>query len=94
VPKYCAGCGQPYPWQTSAIENLKEVLRESELSPEELKEAEKALLDVVRDTPKTESASLKMKRLLGKAGKPVYEVAIKVISDIASETAKKTMGLQ
>ena len=94
VPKYCSGCGAPFPWQTAAIENLQEILRESELSDEELEEAGAALPDIVRDTPKTESASLKMKRLLGKAGKPVYDVAIKVISDVASETAKKTMGLK
>jgi hypothetical protein len=94
VPKYCANCGQPYPWQRAAIENLTEVLRESELSVEEREEAIMTLPDIVRDTPKTESASLKMRRLLAKAGKPAYDVGIKVISDMASETTKKVMGLQ
>ncbi len=54
---------------------------------------DKALPDVLRDTPKTESASLKIKRILGKVGKPLYDVAIKVVTDIASEGAKKILGL-
>jgi len=84
-PAYCGGCGKPYPWQESAIENLKGILQESELSAEDRKEI---------DTPKTESATLKMKRLLGKIRKPLYDVAIKVVTEVASETAKKTLGLK
>jgi hypothetical protein len=93
-PAYCGACGKPHPWQASAIENLKEILRESELGAEDREEIERALPDVLRDTPKTESAALKVKRLLGKVGKPFYDIAIKVISDVASETAQKTMGLK
>jgi hypothetical protein len=37
--------------------------------------------------------SLKLKRVIGKLGKPLYDISIKVITDIASETAKKTLGL-
>ena len=31
VPKYCINCGAAYPWQQSAIDNLKEILKESDL---------------------------------------------------------------
>jgi hypothetical protein len=93
VPKYCIECGTPYPWQTAAIENLKCILQESELSSQDLAEVGKVLPDIVRDTAKTESASVKLKRIIGKLGKPLYEVAIKVVTDVASETAKKTLGL-
>jgi len=94
VPKYCVNCGAAYPWQEAAIENLKGILEESELSSQDRQEIDSALPDILRDTPKTESASLKVKRILGKLGKPLYEVAIKVITDLASETAKKTLGLK
>lgn len=43
------------------------------------------------DAPRTEVATFKLKRMLEKAGKPVYDIAIKVISDVASETAKKVL---
>jgi hypothetical protein len=45
------------------------------------------------DVPGTQLAALKLKRLLPKAGKATYDIAIKVISDLASEAAKKTLGL-
>lgn len=93
VPKYCIDCGAAFPWQLESIENLTAILGEGALSQQDMEEVQAALPDLVRETARTESASLKTKRILGKLGKPVYEVAIKVISDVASETAKKTMGL-
>lgn len=94
LPKYCIECGAPYPWQCSSIENLKEVLSEGGLTPQDIQDVEIALPDIVRDTTKTEGASLKIKRILDKLGKDVYAIAIKVVTDIASETAKKTLGLE
>jgi hypothetical protein len=93
VPSYCHDCGAAYPWRQAALENLSEILRESELSEQEISAIEATFPDVLRDTPKTESAALKLRRLLGSLKKPAYDMTIKVISDLASETAKKTMGL-
>jgi hypothetical protein len=94
VPHYCINCGATYPWQTAAIENFKEIVRESDLSSEDQEVLNKALPDIVSDTPKTESASLKVKRILEKMGKPLYEIAIKVVTDVGSETAKKILCLK
>jgi hypothetical protein len=93
VPAYCGACGTAYPWQLAAIENLTEIVRDGELSEGDVAEIQATLPDVLRETPKTQSASLKLNRLLGKLGKPTYDIALKVVTDIASETAKKTMGL-
>lgn len=93
VPKYCLNCGTPYPWQAAKTENFREILQETELSREDLQEADKALPDILRETPRTEIASLKMKRIMGKVGKPIYGILLKVITDLASEGAKKAMGL-
>jgi hypothetical protein len=94
VPKYCIGCGEPYPWQTEALENLEGIIQESGLSAEEVAEAKSTLPDVVRETPKAELATLRLRRFLSKVEKPINDVAIAVIGDIASETAKKTLGLK
>lgn len=93
VPHYCDNCGKPYPWQQSAIENLEALFEEGGLSKADIEKLRETLPDVLRDTPKSESASIKFGRILKKLGKPVYDIAITVISDIASETAKKTLGL-
>jgi hypothetical protein len=68
-------------------------MNEGGLSQEELAIAEGTLSDVLQDTPRTESASLRLKRILGKLGKPLYDISIKVVTDIASDTTKKTLGL-
>lgn len=93
TPDYCENCGASFPWREAAIENFRDVLREGELSEADLAVAEAALPDVLRETPRSESAGLRLKRIMSGLGKPTYDVAIKVISDLASETAKKTMGL-
>jgi hypothetical protein len=93
VPKFCANCGKAFPWQTRAVEHLNEILKDDKLGDSDLEELNKALPDVMRDTVKTESAALKVKRIFGKLGKPAYDIAIKVFTDVATEAAKKKMGL-
>ena len=73
--------------------NLTNILKESDLSAQDIEIAAAALPDILQDMPKTESASLKFKRIMGKLSKPFYDICIKVVTDIASETAKKTIGL-
>lgn len=92
-PKYCVECGKPFPWQTAAIENLEEILRDDGISAADLEIVERSLADIVSDTPKTDSAVLKFKRILGKLSKPAYDLAIKVTTDLAAESAKKALGL-
>lgn len=93
VPKYCEDCGGAFPWQQAAIDNLTEILRDDGLDESDMAVFESALPDVIRETPKTESATLKVAKVLKGLGKPAYDVSIKVLSDLASETAKKALGL-
>jgi hypothetical protein len=45
--------------------------------------------ELVADTPKAEGAALRLKPILSRLGKVAYEMAIKIVSDVASETVKK-----
>jgi len=67
------------------------VLQELEIGETDLIVAENALPDLMSNTPRSEVATLRMQRVLGKLGKPAYDIAIKVISDLVSETVKKTL---
>jgi hypothetical protein len=49
--------------------------------------------NVVAETKFTPQASERLKTMLSKLGKSAYEIAIKIISDIGSATAKKMLGL-
>lgn len=92
VPKYCHGCGQAYPWQQAAIENLKDLLEVGEVAQKDLEMVVLALPDIIHETPRSEGAALKVARILKTVQKPAYDLVIKVLSDLASETAKKAMG--
>jgi hypothetical protein len=48
--------------------------------------------NVTKDTPYTEKAAGRLKGILGKVGKSTYDLAIKVLGDIATTAAKKWMG--
>jgi hypothetical protein len=65
-----------------------------ELGGKDAADAADLVVVVSTDNPRTEVAALKLRRLMSKLGKPTYDVAIKVVSDVAAETVKKTFGLK
>ena len=93
VRNNCHQCGTAYPWRQHALAAAVEVV-EMELEGQDATDAAALIAAVSVDTPRTELSALKLKKLLGKLSKPVYDVAIKIVSDVASETAKKALGLQ
>lgn len=93
APNNCHQCGAAYPWRQAAIATAIEVLQ-MDLVGQDATDVAELVQAVSIDTPRTEIAALKLKRLLPKLGKATYDVAIKVVSDVASETAKKTLGLK
>lgn len=93
VPHYCHQCGSAYPWRQAAIANVIEIAQ-LELDDTDAAAVPALVHEIAIDMPRTEISALKLKRILSKLGKPTYDVAIKVISDIASEAAKKALGLK
>jgi hypothetical protein len=93
VRNNCPQCGTAYPWRQSSIATAIEVVQMG-LQGQEAADAAELVKDIAIETPRTQIAALKLKRLLPKLGKATYDVAIRVISDVASETAKKTLGLK
>ena len=65
----------------------------SDLGDVEAIEVAALVPDLISDTPQAESAALKLKPILLKLGKVGYDVAVKIITDVASEVVKKTIGL-
>ena len=93
VPHYRHQCGSAYPWRQAAIANAIEIAQ-LELDDADAAAVPALVHAIAIDMPRTEISALKLKRILSKLGKPTYDVAVKVISDIASETAKKALGLK
>jgi len=82
-----------HPWQVSRVANALEALRLQGVDESDVQEVERNLPDITRDTPRTQVAALRIRKAIGKAGKPIYDVAIKVIGDVAAATAKAHLGL-
>ena len=71
-PSYCHACGKPYPWTALKLEAAKELVEELDgLDAEERQLLKQSLDDLVTDSPKTEVAGLRFKRLMKKGGEGV-----------------------
>ncbi|MBB5695511.1 DUF2321 domain-containing protein [Muricoccus pecuniae] len=93
APNNCANCGVAFPWRQASLASAVEIL-EMDLEGQDAVDAAALVPLIATENPKTELAALKLKRLMSKMTKPAYDVAIKVVSDLASETAKKMLGMK
>ncbi len=92
APAYCAECGNPFSWTESRLRAAHEYVQElDELSPEEQARLNQSIDQITRDTPQTEVAATRVKKILLKLGKAGGEALHKFLVDVASETAKKIL---
>jgi hypothetical protein len=90
APKFCHACGAAYPWTAAKLEAAKELADElDELTSDERERLKGTLDDLVRDTPRTQVASTRFKRLMIKAGSSGASAMRDIIVDVLSEGAKK-----
>jgi hypothetical protein len=82
-----------YPWQIVRVANALELLRLRGVGETEVAEIEKNLADITRDTPRSQAAALRVRMALERAGKPIYDIGVKVIGDVAVATVKAHLGL-
>jgi hypothetical protein len=68
-------------------------LLRSNLDAEDASAVPSTVEHITEETPFTAQAATRLAGLLPKLGKPAYEAAIKIITDIGSATAKKMLGL-
>jgi hypothetical protein len=65
LPRFCYNCGKPYPWTERRLEAAQSVAEEMDgITEQEREILKKSLQEIVRDTPQTEVASM---RLLSRA---------------------------
>lgn len=94
IDAYCTNCGSAFPWTKSAIENAILLIQEEEELSEQLKTSViQSLPDIVAETPKTNVAVVRMKKVLASAGKFTTEGLRQFILDFGCELAKKLIGL-
>jgi hypothetical protein len=90
VHKYCAGCGKPFPWTEAALKAAAELADElDELNAEDKITLKGTFVDLTADTPRTQVAATRFKRIIKKVTSTTGEAIQKIIVDVASETALK-----
>ena len=91
-PSFCHDCGTAYPWTQSALEAARELAEDAEnLDPEERAALARSFDDLIVDTPRTQVAISRFKRLIAKAGVGTANGIREILIDIASETAKRAL---
>ena len=93
-PLFCNACGQAFPWTTAKIQAAQELTDElDELNDEEKDILKDNIPRISADSPMSEPAAVRIGKVLKNISSPVGAMLQKLIVEIASETAKKAMGL-
>lgn len=92
VRAYCHACGKPYPWTSARIEAARAIAQELDgLSDAERISLQASIDDLVADTPRTEVAVVRFKKLAAKAGKHGMDALKNVLVNVVSEAAKRQL---
>lgn len=92
APNFCHECGKPYPWTERRLAAAKEVADTLEgLSDDDRSKLRGALDDLVKEGPKVEPAKLRFKQVMKKAGRDGVEMMKAVVTDLVSESVKKSV---
>ena len=92
APAFCHACGRSYPWIEKRLAAAKDLAEEfDQLDEAEIQALKGTLDDLIRDTPKTEVAGFRFKKLIKKAGKEAYNAMKDILTDLVSETVKKSV---
>jgi hypothetical protein len=91
-PAFCISCGAGYPWTEERLSAARESIELLEgLSHEERDELRASLDALVVDTPRTQVAALKAKRLIAKAGGPAVGALVDGLRSFAVAAAMKIL---
>ena len=94
LPNYCHYCGEPLPWTQQRMSAAQELVDEIEdLSEEDRIILKQSILELAQDSPKTEVASVRYKKLLKKSGESIGQALNSMVTSLATEAAKKLLGL-
>jgi hypothetical protein len=93
-PKFCGECGNPFPWTATALASAKEYTDELDtLSADEKTSLKTTIDELTVDNPATPVAAERFKKFIAKVGPAAGSVLQSIITTIASQEAKKWLGL-
>jgi hypothetical protein len=92
VPAYCHGCGSAYPWTDKRTAAAKELVEElAHLKPHERELLKRTIDELVLDTPRTQLAIVRFKRLVAKAGPDAGIALRELLVLVVSEAVRRAI---
>jgi hypothetical protein len=92
APAFCPHCGASFSWIETRLQIASELVQELQgLSNEEKETLMRSLEDIVKDTPKTTLACMRLKKLFDKAGQGANELFKEIFQDFISKTARRQL---
>lgn len=92
IPSYCHNCGQPYPWTAVRLEAARLLIEEDDqLGFDEKRILSSTLSDLIVDTPSTQLAIARFKKITQKALSITGEGLKSILIEICSEAVKKAL---
>jgi len=90
MPSYCHNCGKPFPWTTRKIDAaIKLAIEDGKLTDDEVRLFSESIQEIAQDTPETELAATRLKKLILKLSQSAGQAIHRIIVEIASESIKK-----
>jgi hypothetical protein len=91
-PAHCHNCGKAFTWTDRKIAGAVELLEAGgQLSGDEIAQVRSDLIEMTKDTPRMQAASLRFKKAMCKAGSAVAAGVRDIVVDVLSEAAKKAI---
>jgi hypothetical protein len=91
-PAHCHNCGKAFPWTERKIAGAVELLEaDGKLSADEIVQVRSDLVEMTKNTPRLQAASMRFKKSMTKAGAVVASGVRDIVVDVLSEAAKKAL---
>jgi hypothetical protein len=92
LPSYCLGCGRAYPWTEKQVQAAKVLAGELEhLKPQERDALKRTIDDLLTETPRTQLAVIRFKRLMSKAGPDAGITLREMLVNVLSEAVRRAI---
>ena len=93
VPQYCHACGRPFPWTERAMSAARSLIRElAGLDPYERDQLRRSIDDIIRETPRTPVAVLRIQAALTRIGGDTARALRDLLISVASEAVKRQLA--
>lgn len=91
-PAFCHNCGHGFPWTERKIAAAVDLVKTGgKLSLAEVDQFQSDLTEMVKDSPNTQAASVRFKKIMGKVGTTGANGVRDIVVDVLSEAVKKAI---